>query len=401
MNQEVMQAGPGQSASELHQRVTSLVPSFRARAVDAENLRRMPDESIQDLRNAGLFKLMLPRRLGGHQGSLHQLIDVVAEVARGCGSSGWVLGIVSAHHWMIGLFPVQAQDDVFAAQPDAIISGAFAPRGKAIQVPGGYRVSGFWPFCSGSPAANWVMLGAEVLDDSGQRLDGGGFLIPFADVEIKDDWDVTGLRGAGANSVLVKDVFVPEHRYLSLYQAIGGTNPGSAHHGDSKLYTSAIVPVLAMCFIPAALGIAQGAMEVFKQRLPGKVVSYTMQEIQQEMPATHMQVGMAASKIDAARLIMHNVAEKIGQAANSGVAMNLEERARCRMECAFSVRLCLEATDILFLASGGSGLAVGNPIQRASRDLHAINLHGLLCLETNSEMFGRVLLGLPQNTALI
>ena len=392
---------PASPAADLLQRATQLVPILRARAAEAETLRRLPDESIQDLRRAGLFKLMLPKRVGGSQANLHQFIDVVSEAARGCGSTGWVVGVVNAHNWLLGLFPTQAQDEVFTAKPDAIISAVIGPRGKATEVAGGYRVSGFWPFCSGSPAANWVMLGAEVLGANGQPVDGGDFLIPVTDIEVKNDWDVTGLRASGSNSVVAKDVFVPAHRYLSLPQAIGGVNPGSAHHGESRLYNSAIVPVLALGIVPAALGIAQGALEVFKQRLPGKVVSYTMGEIQQDMPATHMQVGMAASKIDAARLVMHNVAEKIGQAADTGLPMVLEERARCRMECAYSVRLCLEATEILYLASGGSGLAVGSPIQRASRDVHAINMHGLLCLETNAEMFGRVLLGLPQNTPLI
>lgn len=380
---------------------TSLVPALRARAAEAETLRRLPDDSIHDLRAAGIFKLMAPRRVGGYQANLHEFIDVVAEVARGCGSSGWVAGVANAHNWLLGLFTPQAQDEVFSATPDAIISAVIGPRGKATVVPGGYTVNGFWPFCSGSPAADWVMLGAEVLGVDGNPVDGGDFLVPIRDVDVKNDWDVTGLRASGSNSVVLKDVFVPSHRFLSLPQAIGGVNPGAAHHGDSRLYTSAIVPVLALGIVPAALGIAQGALESFKQRLPGKVVSYTLGEIQQNMPTTHMQVGMAASKIDAARLVMHNVAEKITQAANTGVEMPLEERARCRMECAYSVRLCLEATEILFLASGGSGLAVGSPIQRASRDVHAINMHGLLCLETNAEMFGRVLLGLPQNTPLI
>jgi 3-hydroxy-9,10-secoandrosta-1,3,5(10)-triene-9,17-dione monooxygenase len=390
------------SAASTHkQRASELVQRFRARATQAEVLRRLPDENIADLRAAGLFKLMLPARVGGHQASLHDFIDAVAEVARGCGSSGWVLGVVNAHHWLIGSFAQQAQDDVFVANPDAIISAVIGPRGKATKVAGGYTLNGFWPFCSGSPAANWVMLGGEVIGDNGVPIDGADFLIPVADIDIKDDWDVTGLRGSGSNSVVCKDVFVPEHRYLSMPRAIAGDTPGGAHHNGAKLYTSAIVPVLALGIVPAALGIAEGALEVFMQRLPGKVVSYTMGELQQDMPTTHMQVALAASKISAARLIMHNVADMITQAADSGVAMSLEDRARTRMDCAFGVRLCLEATEIVFLASGGAGLAVGSPIQRAARDVHAINLHGLLNLETNLQMYGRVLLGLPQNTPLI
>ena len=384
----------------LLQRAAALAPRLRARATEAETLRRLPEESIRDLRAAGLFRIMLPKRLGGHQAGLHVFIDVVAEVAKGCGSTAWVLGVVNAHHWLIGLFPKRAQDEVFGTQPDAIVAAVIGPRGKARRVEGGYMISGFWPFCSGSPAADWVMLGGEVIDDAGNVVDEGDFLLPVAAVEIKNDWDVIGLRGTGSNSVVATDVVIPEHRFLSLVQAIGGRNPGAVEH-EGRLYDSAVVPVLALGIVPAALGIAEGALEAFKQRLPGKVVSYTMKEVQLQMPATHMQVALAASKIDAARLLMHRTAEDITRAAESGEPMKLEARARCRMDCAHGVRLCLEATEILFLASGGSGLAVGSPIQRASRDLHAINLHGLLCMETNTEMYGRVLLGLPQNTPLI
>ena len=386
---------------DLRARARSLAPKFRARALDAENQKRLPDASIRELHEAGLFKMIQPCRVDGIESTLHELIDTVAEVASGCGSTGWVLGVVNAHHWMVGLFPARAQDDVFAARPDALVAASFGARGKVTRVPDGYRITGFWPFCSGSPAADWVMLGGQLLDDQGQRIDAGDFLIPINEVVIKDDWDVTGLRGSGSNSVVAQDVFVPEHRFLSMAGAIRGESPGRRQHGQSRLYESAIIPVLSLCLVPAALGVAQGALELFLQRLPGKIVSYTLDELQQDMPVTHIQLGLASSKIHAARLVMHNVAEKIERAAALGEAMSLEERASCRMECAYSVRLCFEATEILYLASGGSGLAVGNPIQRASRDLHAMNLHGLLCLETNLEMFGRVLLGLPQNTRLI
>jgi len=187
---------------------------------------------------------------------------------------------------------------------------------------------------------------------------------------------------------------------LSLVQAIGGKNPGAGLH-EGHLYDSAVVPVLALGIVPAALGIAQAALDNFRQRLPGRIVSYTLKEVQSTMPTTHMQVADAASKIDAARLLFHRCAEDVTVAADSGQALPLLARARCRMDCAQGVRLCLEAVEVLYLASGGSGLAAGSPLQRASRDLHAINMHGLLCLETNKEMYGRLLLDLPQNTPLI
>lgn len=387
-------------ASRTLDRAAKLVPALRARAAEAELLRRLPEETIADLRASGLFKLMLPKRVGGDQASLHDFIDTVAEVGKGCGSTAWVLGVVNAHHWLLGLFPKQAQDEVVDSTVDVITSAVIGPRGRAQRVDGGYVVSGFWPFCSGSPAADWLMLGGEVVDAQGAVVDEGDFLVPVSAVTVKDDWDVTGLRATGSNSVVGKDVFVPAHRFLSLVQAIGGQNPGAGLH-DGHLYDSAVVPVLALGIVPAALGIAQAALDNFRQRLPGRIVSYTFKEVQMNMPTTHMQVAEAASKIDAARLLFHRCAEDVTLAADSGQPLPLLARARCRMDCAQGARLCLEAVEVLYLASGGSGLAAGSPLQRASRDLHAINMHGLLCLETNKEMYGRLLLDLPQNTPLI
>ncbi|MBN9427119.1 MAG: acyl-CoA dehydrogenase family protein [Burkholderiales bacterium] len=388
------------AAAAVRERAQALIPDLRARAIEAEELRRVPDKNIEALRQAGLFRVLLPRRVGGLQADLQTFVDVVSTIGRGCGSTAWVLGVVNAHHWLVGLYASQAQDDVFKPNPDAIISAVIGPRGRATRVPGGYLLNGFWPFCSGSPAANWLMLGGEIVDAEGQTIDEGDFLLPIDAVEVKNDWDVAGLRGSGSNSVVAKELFVPEHRYLSLVQAIGRENPGRGNH-EGRLYDAEVVPVLALGIVPAALGIAEGAMEVFKQRLPGKIVSYTMKEVQLQMPTTHMQVATAESRIDAARLLVNDVAQSIQQAAEDARPMSLRERARCRMHCAYAVRLCMEATQTLFLASGGSALATGNPIQRAMRDLQAINMHGLLCLETNTEMYGRVLLDLPQNTPLI
>jgi len=352
------------------------------------------------LRSAGLFRALVPRRIGGLEVGLRTFTRAVAEIGKGCGSTAWVVGVVNAHHWLLGLFPPQAQDEVFSSRPDFITAAVIGPRGKAKRIEGGFLLNGFWPFCSGSPAADWVMLGGEVTDTDGTALDEGDFLVPRSEIEIKNDWDVSGLRGSGSNSVIVKDCFVPEHRYLSLVSAIKGDSPGAAAH-EGDLYRSAVVPVLALAIVPGAIGIAESALESFKQRLPGKVVSYTMKEAQLDMPTTHMQVAQAASKIDAARLLMDRTTEGIADAVSKRQFMPLVTRARCRMDCAYSVRLCLEAVELLFLAAGGSGLASGSPIQRASRDLHAINMHGLLCLETNLEMYGRLLLALKPNSPLI
>ena len=126
-----------------------------------------------------------------------------------------------------------------------------------------------------------------------------------------------------------------------------------------------------------------------------------MGEVQMEMPVTHLQVAEAATRIDTAEALLYRVADEIEEAAGRGAEMEFTKRARTRMDCAWAARQCLEAVEILYLASGGSGIAESSTIGRAWRDLHAVNMHGLLNLETNLEMYGRIILGLKPNTPLI
>src|SRR5690242_17149847 len=378
----------------------SLVPTLRARAAEAEQLRRLPDANVAELRAAGLFKVLQPRRYGGFEMSLHTHIDTVAEIARGCGSTAWCMGVIHAHSWLIGSFPQEAQAESYGANPDAIICAVIAPRGKARAVAGGYRLGGLWPFASGCQHADWLLLGSEIADEGGTVVDAAELLVPAGDIVIRDDWNVAGLRGTGSCSIVANDVFVPKHRYLSLPGIIAGEAPGAAAH-DTSLYKCAAVPVFVLAITPAALGMAEAALAAFKERLPGREIAYTEHEIQVESPTTHRQVADAATRIHVARLLLHRCADDIEEAAARGEMMEFTARARVRMDCAHAVRQCMEAVEILYLASGGSGIAETNPVQRAWRDLHAVNMHGALTLETNQVMYGRILLGLKPNTPLI
>ncbi|HLI23016.1 MAG TPA: acyl-CoA dehydrogenase family protein [Stellaceae bacterium] len=388
------------AAAELLERATGLIPELQSRAAEAERLRRLPDANVAALKRAGLFKVLQARRTGGHQLSLHAHIDTVAAVARGCGSTAWCMGVIHAHSWLMASFPQQAQEETYGADPDTIVCAVIAPRGEAKPVDGGYVLNGFWPFASGCQHAQWLLLGARILDKSGAVIDEADLLVPAADIAIKDDWHVAGLRGTGSCSVAATDVFVPRHRILSLPGLVQGQAPGAALH-EGSLYKSAAVPVLQLALCPGAIGIAEAALDAFQERLPGRIIAYTLGEKQIESATTHRQFADAATRVRIARLLLHRAVDEIEAAAEAGVTMAPVERARIRMDCAQAVRECCEAVDTLFLAGGGSGLAESNPIQRAWRDLHAIAMHGALALEVNQEMYGRMLLGLTPNTTLI
>jgi 3-hydroxy-9,10-secoandrosta-1,3,5(10)-triene-9,17-dione monooxygenase len=386
--------------NEMMARAASLTDPLRKRAAEADQLRRLPDANVAALQEAGLLKVLQPRRYGGYQLSLHTHVDTVAAVARGCGSTAWCMGVIHAHSWLMGSFPQAAQEETYGAKADTVISAVIAPRGKASPAEGGYVLNGFWPFASGCQHSSWLLLGAQILDRSGATVDEADLLVPTSEIVIRDDWNVVGLRGTGSCSVVAKDVFVPRHRYLSLPGLIEGKTPGAAPH-EGSLYKSAAVPVLVLALTPAALGMAETALEAFAERLPGREIAYTNHIVQRDSPTTHRQVADAATRIHVARLLLHRCVDDIEAAAQRGAMLEFATRARIRMDCAHAVRQCLDAVETLFLACGGSGIGEANPVQRAWRDLHAVNMHGALALDTNQEMFGRVVLGLEPNTTLI
>ena len=305
-----------------------------------------------------------------------------------------------AHSWLMGLFPQKAQDDVYGANPNALISAVIGPRGKARKTADGLVLSGFWPFCSGVHHADWVILGEMVENEDGEIIDSGVVVLPASQISIQDDWYVGGLAGTGSNSVVAKEVFVPAHRFLSIGASIEGKAPGTALH-ESNLYHSAAVPALALFIATPALGLARRTLEQFMEKLPGRVVSYTFNEKQLDMAVTHIEVAEAATKIDTARTLLHAMVDEVEHYAQRHEVMPYLRRAKARMDVAFAVRLCHEAAQTLYIATGGSGLAEKSPIHLAQKDLQAVNMHGLLTMKTNLEMYGRALLGLPPNSPVV
>ena len=378
----------------------TLAPTLRDRAAETDALRRLPEENVADMRAAGLFRVIQPARCGGWQMDFHAHLDVVEEISAGCGASGWCLGVLQIHSWVAGLLSQQAQDDIYGADQDTLIVAVLNARGEAVRGGNGYRVSGFWPFGSGSEHSQWAILGARVLDEDGEVADEGCFLIPTSEIEIKDDWRVVGLRGTGSCSLVVKNVDVPAHRFISFIDGRAGKTPGGHLH-DGTLYKAPLAPSLAIALCGPAVGIAEGAINDFIGYVPGRTNPQLRGAAQIDSPLTHQTVAEAKAQVDAARMLLHRAADDIHEAAENGGEMPVEIRARIRMDSAYAVRLCMKAGEAMFLASGGSGLAESNPVQRAWRDLHAINQHALLQLPTNAEIYGRTILGLDPGSDIL
>ena len=397
-------AGMGRSGAapdfaELKSRAEALIPALRERAARGEELRRLPDETIADLHRTGLFRVLQPRRVGGSELPFRSLVELVAMVSRGDASTGWVLANLAAHHWLLGMCPPEAQDEVWGGSPDNLIGSALIfPRGRAEKVAGGYRLTGRWPFSSGVDPAAWNLIGAIVQSDESGAVEPRIFVLPASDYTIIDTWDVIGLAGTGSKDVAVEDVFVPRHRSIAVSEITGGPNPGSVVN-PSVLYQLPAISLFAFCIAGVSLGIAQGAIEYFTQTMKSRTSYYTGRTLA-DFVTVQVHLAEATAMAEAARSVMLGDCDEATRIVEGGEVPSLDHRARYRRDGAYAATLCTKAVDVLFGATGGGAIYARNPLQRAFRDVHAANAHYVLNWDINGAMYGRVALGLPPDATL-
>ncbi|HVK24309.1 MAG TPA: acyl-CoA dehydrogenase family protein [Actinokineospora sp.] len=386
------------SREELVARATALAPLLRKHAGWAEENRRLHEDVVEGLAEAGFFKLRRPKRYGGYEADTRTLVEVGAELGRACGSTAWVLGVYSIPGWMACHFPDHVQDEVFA-DPDTRVCGTLSPSAMAAPADGGVIVNGKWQFISGAHHSTWQEIIAIYVPPEGQPYPIMA-LVPITDLLVVDDWHTFGLKGTGSVSTVAKDLFIPQDRVLPLPAVLQGQG-ASQRNGEGSIYRAPLMPVAAASSVGTIVGLGKGARDAFLHRLPNRKITYTGYESQRDAPITHIQVADATMKIDAAEFHALRVADLVDSKAASGEEWKLEERARARADMGQVIKLTKEAVDILATASGGSSIYTDIPIQRFSRDIQAVNLHALMHPNTNAELYGRVLCGLEPNTLYI
>ena len=393
---------PGAAVPRFEQliaRAEALVPVLRERAARAEALRRLPDETIADLHRSGLFRMLQPARVGGSELPYRALCELTAVIGEGCGSTAWVLANLAAHHWLLAMWPQQVQDEIWGESPDNLVSSALIfPRGRAERVPGGYRLSGRWPFSSGIDCARWNMIGAYCIDEEIGRSEARMFLLPASDYRIIDTWQVIGLSGTGSKDVEVKDVFVPDHRSIAAEEITGGPNPGSAVN-PAPVFRLPAISLFAFAIAGVSLGIARGALRGYIAATRTRRSEYSGKNLA-DFSTVQVRLGEAAALVDAAEAIMLRDCDEATRITEAGVVPDLEQKAGYRRDGAYAATLCTQAVDLLFNASGGGAVYERNPIQRAFRDAHAAKGHFMLSWNVHAAVYGRVALGLPPDAIL-
>jgi len=376
-------------------RAKALIPQLRERASNTEELRRLPRETERDLHEAGLFRILQPKRVGGFEFDYVALVDCADAIGQADASAAWNLANLASHHWMLAMFDKRAQDLIWNKDVNALIASSFIfPAGRARKVDGGYMLRGSWPFSSGVDSSEWNMLASVVSsDDEADGIEYRVFLVHKSDYRIKDTWNASGLRGTGSNDVEVDDAFVAEPMTIAVHELAGGPTPGSAINPNA-LYALPVFSLFPYVLSGVALGNAQACLDDYVDLARHRASTYNRAKLG-DLQSTQIKIAEASSKIDAARLIMRSTCIAAMADARRGHVPDVAAKTRMRRDGAFSVNLCTEAVSLLFAASGARGLATSGALQRQFRDAHAINSHIAFNFDAAGTNYGRVALGLP------
>jgi 3-hydroxy-9,10-secoandrosta-1,3,5(10)-triene-9,17-dione monooxygenase len=371
---------------------TDLVPVLAAREAAASSGRSVPDETIADFRRLGILRIMQPRRFGGHQASFDLFSRIVETLAEGCAASAWVYAVLGEHQWIIACMPERAQIDVWGVNPEAVASSSLAPRETAQRMAGGWRLSGRFPFSSGCRHAQWAIIGARAEDAAGNKPT-RYMLVPMTQIEIVDDWHVLGLRGTGSCSLVLRDVFIPEHRSILLRDLLDGTTPGSVVHPDYSLLQAPRGYLVPFSLPPVMFTLARRALSLVPETLRGRISRGTKEVAASEV--VQMRLGEAAAAIDSAVLILHARRAQSIAALDSGASITPEAIARNRRDVTFAADQLRRGMEALMEVSGARSVYDTDPLQALIRDVMTIGTHTVVSWQGAMVPYGQLLLGLP------
>jgi 3-hydroxy-9,10-secoandrosta-1,3,5(10)-triene-9,17-dione monooxygenase len=347
--------------AELAARAEAMLPALKQRAARADAEGHLPQETIDEFKDAGFFRVFVPRRYGGYEldYGLTQ-VELCNQIGRACGSSAWVFSVVACHAWLLGMMPEATQEAVWSTGPDTLMTTAVSPSsGKIKRVEGGYLLSGRWQFSSGCDFAEWILFTGPL---EAEKARAPWCLVNKKDFTIDhDSWHPMGLAGTGSKDVEVKEAFVPEEWASGL-----GARPG-AHLHESYIYQLPFVPYFFLNVSSPALGVARGAVEEYVAQINAR----------HGTPSAGRQMRLAESsaEVDAALALMRADMKESAEIGRAGGEFAPEYLAKLERDLGYATKLCVQAVDRLLPALGAHGIDASNPVHRAGRDIHAISTH--------------------------
>lgn len=375
-------------ADVLH-RCEQLSLSLADRAEEAETLRRLPDATIDDLVEFDLLRMVVPTSLGGHGLGVSSLAHTARILGHGCVASAWTSSFLIMHSWMLGRFPAEARAEFFTpTKPWTLTPAPLAPTGTLTETDGGYIVNGRWEWATGVHHGDWVMVHAiQTEPDFATRF----VVAPLADATIEDVWHTSGMCATGSDTVALDNVFVPEHRAVLAEQLFVGGEPLD---GDGMARLPAI-QVLALVAAAPALGAAERAVDLYRERVASRVLAYSLGDRAVEQPAAQMRLGSVMSDLAMVRTQWDAAVDELATYTGQG-DVPLDRRAALRVAAAATVRGARSIINTIAEGAGASVYFASSPFQRLQRDVEVLKGHAIFDWDRATELAGRVALGLPQ-----
>ena len=360
---------------EAIERARALIPFLRQHGAANDSATKLVPEVLNALHENGLFRYIQPRVWGGMELDFVAYFDVPEMLGRGDASSAWVVANLGSHHRGLALWPKLAQEEIWGSNPEMLIASGIAfLQGSARRVDGGIELSGKWGFSSGVDHSGWEQLACIVKDDSGKAIDWCMCQVPRPQFEVIDDWQTLGMRGSGSRTVSCKDVFVPDHRVISMHVA----NPAHEFPG-LKIHANTMfrVPTASLgghCIAGAMTGNAQAALDIATDMVRQRSTNYTGAKMR-DFQTVQLRIGMAGAKIDAVRTWLRNDCIDAHNVYRAGDKLNIETKLRYKRNCAMGMRLLTDAVDALYEMCGAAGIYDSSAMQRIYRDQHAAAGH--------------------------
>jgi 3-hydroxy-9,10-secoandrosta-1,3,5(10)-triene-9,17-dione monooxygenase len=378
------------SYDEAMRRARECVATLKERAQASEDARVLLRENEQLLHEQGLVRYHPPKSFGGMELPFHAVVDIVAELGRGCPSTAWNVGNLGCHHWILGYYAEETQREVWDQNPDTLIASSIAlAAGRGRKTKDGFVVSGRWPFSSGVDNSDWNMLAVTIYGEDGKTaIDWRLCLVPKADYTIHDTWYAMGMVGTGSKDIEAKEIFVPERRALEMARCRGGSEHPGGRINPGALYQVALVAAAGHPLSATALGAAEGAYEHVKEKFATRVGTYTGAKVS-DFQAVQVKLAKARVLIDSARHLMRGSAMTFGR----GELLDMEAKLRLRAQNTFAVMQCREAVETLWSFYGANAIYTRDPLQRYLRDTQAINQHFSFNFDVAGAAFGSAALG--------
>ncbi len=374
---------------EIMRRAAAIAPTLAAHARECDAARKLTAESMASMVNAGMFRIPQPRRVGGYELSLRTLADAVTSLSEACPASGWVLMVMGAHHWCMGSFPEAAQDEVFGDGRDGLVAGTLSSQGVASVADGGYRIEGRWQFCSGVDHADWVILGCA---DAATQRPSVHVVVPRAELEVDDTWQVMGLQGTGSKDVVAHNIFVPLNRAIDTRTLFRGASPHAINHA-TNLYRLSAEAMLSVSVATAVLGSAKFALRQFIERTRERRVILTGVRKAEHGP-TQVRLAEAAAEIHSADLLIHDILAEFDRLTATGASFDNDHRVRAKWQAAYAAELCRRAVARMFSGSGAHAVYTPSALQAAFRNVNVGAQHASIDFDNSAEQYARARLGL-------